>query len=83
MTPIVNGLESEFRTNILFLYLNAADAAEGQRTFEALYLPGHPSFVIFQPDGREVYRGFGIVEADTLRNAIASSLETGASTSSS
>jgi hypothetical protein len=74
MTPIVHGLEEEFRANIEFLYMNAADGAEGQRTFQSLRLPGHPSYVLFGSDGKEIYRGFGLVEAETFRNEIRASL---------
>ena len=70
MTPIVNGLENEFADQIFFLRLNAADGAEGESAFNRLSLPGHPSFVIFTPDGQEQERLFGVVEAETLRTAI-------------
>jgi thiol:disulfide interchange protein len=74
MTPIVNGLEQEFSGKVAFQYLNAADGAQGQRTFEQLRLPGHPSYVLFAADGRELYRSFGLVDAERLRNAISASL---------
>lgn len=74
MTPIVNGLEDEFVDQVVFMYLNALDSADGQRTFESLNLPGHPSYVLFTPDGVEVHRSFGIVEADVLRAAVENAL---------
>ncbi len=71
MMPIVNGLRDEFSETVSFVYLDARDAADGQRFFEQLELPGHPSVVIFDAAGRETYRAFGVVEADALRQAIA------------
>lgn len=70
MMPIVNGLEEEFRESVWFVYLNAADGAEGQRVFEALTLPGHPSYVTFSSAGEELYRSFGIVSENHLQRAI-------------
>ncbi len=67
MTPIVNGLENEFADQIFFLRLNAKDSAEGESIFNRLSLPGHPSFVIFMPDGLEQDRIFGVVESEVLR----------------
>lgn len=74
MSPIVNGLEGAFRTEMSFVYLNAADSGQGQQAFESLNLPGHPSYVIFSAAGRETHRTFGVVEADQLRTAIQDNL---------
>ncbi|MEL6526809.1 MAG: hypothetical protein AAFQ07_13985 [Chloroflexota bacterium] len=62
----MNGLEEQFSPAIAFVSLNATDDAEGQSAYEQLTLPGHPSIVIFDAEGREVYRGFGTFEEDTL-----------------
>lgn len=70
MTPIVNGIEAEFASNINFEYLNALDNGIGEATFDTLNLPGHPSYVVFDADGEEIYRGFGILTADQLREAL-------------
>lgn len=80
MTPIVHGLENEFRDQVIFVSLNALDGADGQRAFESLNLPGHPACVLFASDGVEVYRAFGIVEADALRFAIENALNSLATT---
>jgi len=74
MTPIVHGLEDEWGAQVSFVYMNALDGAEGQRAFDALTLPGHPSYVLFMPDGVEVYRTLGIVDVEALRAAIASAV---------
>ncbi|MEL6403336.1 MAG: hypothetical protein AAFV98_01710 [Chloroflexota bacterium] len=55
--------------------LNANDGAEGQSAYEQLTLPGHPSIVIFDAEGNEVYRGFGIFEEDILAEAVQELLE--------
>ena len=74
MMPIVNGLEAAFGNEVAFLYMNAPDDAEGQKAFDSLNLPGHPSYVIFAPAGEELYRSFGIVSEDSLQGAIESAL---------
>lgn len=70
MTPIVNGLETEFSPEMHFVVLNARDDGAGQQAFEALNLPGHPSYVIFSVSGQETFRTFGIVDAQVLREHI-------------
>jgi hypothetical protein len=61
MMPIVNGLEEQYRGEIVFIYAHAADSATGQAAFEQLSLPGHPSYVIFDANQVERFRTFGIV----------------------
>ncbi len=75
MRPIVNGLETEFAGEVAFLYLNAADNGDGERLFDQLILRGHPGYVLFTADGGELYRSVGLIDAETLRAAITSSLQ--------
>ncbi|MCL4250379.1 MAG: hypothetical protein KJ065_19670 [Anaerolineae bacterium] len=75
MAPIVNGLEAEMGDRIEFRSLNALDGADGQQLFEALALPGHPGYVIFDMNGRETFRAFGVITVDTLRAAIEATLQ--------
>lgn len=77
MTPIVNGLEAEFVDQIFFLRFNAADGADGETALNRLSLLGHPSFVIFTPDGQEQERLFGVVDEEALRTTIESVLDDG------
>lgn len=77
MQPVVYGLQAEFGDRVAFQSYNALDGSTGQRAFEQLRLPGHPSYLIFRPDGSEVYRAFGLLEADTLRAALNSALAGG------
>ncbi|QPC83108.1 hypothetical protein G4Y79_01660 [Phototrophicus methaneseepsis] len=68
MQPIVNGLEEEYSDSVAFRYLNAN--TDGAVAFEQLGLRGHPAFVIFLPDGREVSRSVGLQDEISLRNMI-------------
>jgi len=72
MRPIVDGLKNEYGDRVAFVYLNAADRAQGQAVFEKLALPGHPGSVVYTMDGRETYRGFGVVDESLLREKIES-----------
>lgn len=68
MQPIVNGLEEEYSDSVVFHYLNAN--TDGAAAFEQLGLRGHPAFVIFSPDGREVSRSVGLQDETSLRNML-------------
>ena len=59
-----------FEGEIVFRYLDALDGRDGQAVFGQLALRGHPSYVIFAPDGAEVYRSFGVVAEETLQEVI-------------
>jgi thiol:disulfide interchange protein len=72
MSPIVDGLEQTYSESVMFQRFNARDGAEGQALFESLALPGHPSYVVTQPDGTETFRAFGIVEESALVRALES-----------
>lgn len=69
MQPIVNGLEADYGTQITVLRLNALDNGEGERFFNKLGLPGHPSFLIYDATGERVYQGVGIISDEQLREA--------------
>lgn len=70
MTPIVHGLQAEFGEKVSFIFLDARDGGDGQHYFEGLKLPGHPSIVIFDASGNEIYRAFGVTEAAALRQVV-------------
>lgn len=78
MTPVVNGLETEFGELVDFRSLDAA-TGEGQRAFNSYGLPGHPSYLILSPLGEVLWRSFGPqtkqVLADAIEIAIATVLE--------
>ncbi len=66
MRPIVDGLQDDYDEQVTFVYLNAKDREAGEVLFQSLGLPGHPSIVIFTPDGEEIYRRFGIADETEL-----------------
>lgn len=69
MTPVVNGLADEYGAQIEFRSLNAG-IGDGQSAFNNYRLPGHPSYIILNPDGEELWRSFGPQTQDVLENAI-------------
>ncbi len=58
MEPVVNGLEESYRDQLEFRRIDA-NTPEGQRAFRAFGLPGHPSFILLNPKGEILWRGFG------------------------
>lgn len=72
MQPVVDRLKDDYAGRITFVELDAN--GDGETAFEAGQLPGHPAFVIMQPDGRELWRGFGLVEESDLITALDNAL---------
>lgn len=72
MQPVVDRLKDDYAGHITFADLDAN--GDGKTAFEAGQLPGHPAFVIMQPDGRELWRGFGPVEESDLITALDNAL---------
>jgi hypothetical protein len=75
MQPIVDRLEVTFGDGLQVERLNAVDGDIGQAAFESLRLPGHPSVVLFLPDGTEQIRLFGVVSKETLMQEIQASID--------
>lgn len=69
MTPVVNGLETTFGERIDLRSLDAA-SGQGKRTFQDYRLPGHPSYVILNPQGEVLWSAFGPQSAGALENAV-------------
>jgi hypothetical protein len=69
MTPVVNGLESDFADVVDFRLLNAASGI-GQRAFNSYSLPGHPSYLILDPQGEILWTSFGPQSKQILVEAI-------------
>jgi hypothetical protein len=74
MRPIVDGLQGDFGEDMTFIDVNAL-SGNGAQAFRQLRLPGHPSVVIFSSSSAEVYRAFGIVSIEQLRDAIEDHLD--------
>lgn len=66
MSPIVNRLSETYTDRLNVRLLNAMDNAEGQQAFESLALPGHPSYMLYDKYGAEVWRLFGVVVESLL-----------------
>jgi len=69
MEPVVNGLEQNYQDQIEFRSLNAADPA-GQRAFQAYALPGHPGYVLIDPGGAVLWKGFGELSAESIQSQL-------------
>jgi thioredoxin-like negative regulator of GroEL len=69
MTPIVNGLESEFagRVAVLQLDANEADNAQLQQKYG---MRGHPTFVVLDEKGRAVQTFIGPQSEAVLQEAL-------------
>jgi len=65
MTPVVNGLETTFGKLLEIRSLNAA-FCEGRSAFQNYGLPGHPSYVILDPQGEVLWSAFGPQSAGVL-----------------
>jgi hypothetical protein len=58
MVPIVDGLEEQYQDKIKFMRVDA-NTDEGGETFRFYGLPGHPSYILLNPDGEVLWKGFG------------------------
>lgn len=58
MEPIVDGLEDDFGEQVEFRRIDAG-TDQGQTTFRAYSLRGHPAFVIVDPEGAVLWTGLG------------------------
>ena len=69
MTPVVNGLETTFGEQVDIRSLNA-NSSHGGSVFRGYGLPGHPSYVILDPQGEVLWSAFGPQSAGTLEEVI-------------
>jgi hypothetical protein len=58
MEPVVHGMEETYQAQIEFESIDAA-TKEGQIFFRFYALPGHPGFVLLNPEGDVLWKGFG------------------------
>jgi len=56
--PIVDGLEQKYEGRIAIERINA-DVGDGPAIMRAYRIQGHPTTLIFDHQGQEVYRFFG------------------------
>ena len=69
MTPVVNGLETTFGEQVEIRSLNAA-FGDGRSAFQNYGLPGHPSYVILNPQGQVLWSAFGPQSAGALEEEV-------------
>lgn len=74
MQPIVNGIREQYEGALVVTDLNVRDDGMGEASFEALNLPGHPGFVLFDASGQEQFRAFGQISEDLLVDAVEQTL---------
>lgn len=76
MTPVVHGLEDAFQGRVEFRILDA-NKGVGKSAFGFYRLPGHPSYVILNPDGEVLWQAAGTQSERSLDGAIQASLQAG------
>ncbi len=69
MTPVVNGLETTFDERVEIRSLNAA-FGRGRNASQNFRLPGHPGYVILDPQGEVLWSAFGLQSAGALEEVI-------------
>lgn len=69
MTPIVDGLESDFAGRAAVLQLDANEAANAQLQ-QQYGMRGHPTFVVLDSNGRAVQTLIGLQTREILREAL-------------
>jgi thioredoxin-like negative regulator of GroEL len=73
MTPIVDGLESEFKGQAMVYQLNA-DEGENALMQQQFGLRGHPTFVVLDGNGRALQTFIGPQTTAVLREALAAAV---------
>ncbi|MCB0165462.1 MAG: thioredoxin family protein [Anaerolineae bacterium] len=69
MTPIVDGLEQTYRGRLVFKRVNANEG-DGPAIMRDYRIPGHPTTLIFDSEGREVQRFIGPQPAEAIEDVI-------------
>ncbi len=73
MQPVVNGLNQTYGDRIEFRELDA-NAPDGQQAFRAYSLPGHPGYVLLDPQGEVLWMGFGEQSRESLEAQLLAAL---------
>jgi len=74
MQPVVNGLNETYSDQIDFREMDA-NTPDGQQAFRAYALPGHPGYVLLNPEGEVLWRGFGEQSRESIKEKIIAALE--------
>lgn len=59
MTPIVNGIAQDYQGKVDVRRLNAI--GDGKAAFEYYRMLGHPSYILFTPDGVKRWTHVGLI----------------------
>ncbi|HKJ37762.1 MAG TPA: hypothetical protein VJ972_03230 [Anaerolineales bacterium] len=70
----MNGLEQTYADQIEFRELDA-NAPDGQQAFRAYALPGHPGYILLDPQGEVLWRGFGEQSLEDIQRQLDAALE--------
>ncbi|HSM71908.1 MAG TPA: hypothetical protein VK851_10230 [Anaerolineales bacterium] len=73
MQPVVNGLNEIYSDQIEFRELDA-NAPDGQQAFRAYALPGHPGYILLNPEGEVLWRGFGEQSRESIETQLQSAM---------
>ena len=68
MQPVVNRLDDEFGDRIQIIVLDAN--RDGREAFRVGGFKGHPAYVLLKADGKEAWRGLGIIDYVTLVDVV-------------
>lgn len=74
MQPIVNGLNETYSDQIEFRELDA-NKPDGQQAFRAYALPGHPGYVLLNPEGEILWVGFGEQSRESIETQLQSAMD--------
>lgn len=69
MAPIVDGVEEQYAEQIVVKRINA-DIGDGPEIVRAYRIPGHPTLLIFDKEGSEVQRLFGLQSIEVVEKAV-------------
>ena len=67
--PIVDGLEEEFRGGLTVIRINVQEAGM-QPLLERYNFRFTPTFILFDSEGREVFRSVGSINPEDLHRAL-------------
>ena len=69
MAPVVDRLEEIYRGQVELRRMDAK-STDGNNAFNAFKLPGHPGFVLLNPEGEILWKGFGIQPEEIINQQL-------------